>query len=58
MTWTLTSWKLSDGKYCKLMTGIEAVDIPHANDVLTQYVTIFQKTCHQKALYLAIYKTT
>jgi hypothetical protein len=47
-----------DDKYCKLMTGIEVVDITHANDALTQDVTISQKTCHQKPLYLAIYKKT
>jgi hypothetical protein len=30
------------------MTGIEVVDIAHANDGLTQDITIFQKTCSSK----------
>jgi len=58
MTWTLTSRKFPDDKYCKFMASIKAADIVHANDSLTQDLTIFRKTCHQKDLYLNIYKTT
>jgi len=37
------------------MIGIEVVDIHDADHVLTQDVTIIQKNCHQKPLYLAIF---
>jgi hypothetical protein len=43
MTWTLTSWKLLDDEYGKLMIGIEAINIARANDALTQDVTISHK---------------
>jgi hypothetical protein len=43
MTWKSTSWKLTDEKNCKLMNGIEVVDSPHADDVLTQDVSMLKK---------------